>query len=103
MPSCGPSAARILGSLFQPMISICCGLLNWLRLQNNTTKIGREFSARPCSTASLHRGELPLIKQAMPKKMAVSLCVSYDPQGLIGTMLIELTGDPLTNFELTAR
>jgi hypothetical protein len=39
----------------------------------------------------------------MPKKMAVSLCVSYDPQGLIGTMLIELAGDPLTNFELMAR
>jgi hypothetical protein len=75
-----------------------------MRLQDNAAKIGGEFSVSwPARLALRHRGELPLIEQAMPKKMAVSLCVSYDPQGLIGTMLIELAGDPLTTFELMAR
>jgi hypothetical protein len=48
--------------------------------------------------AALHRGELPLAEWA-----TLSLCICHDPQGRIGTMLIELAGEPLTTFELIAR
>jgi hypothetical protein len=65
-----PAGHPLLGYwVFQPMISISCGLLKRLRLQNNTTKIGREFPCGLALQAPLHRGELPLIKQAMPQKM----------------------------------
>jgi len=76
----------------------------WIGRACKTTRQGLPaiFVSWHARLAALHRGELPLAEWATPK-IAISLCICHDPQGLIGTMLIELAGDPLTTFELTAR
>jgi hypothetical protein len=62
----------------------------------------------PCGIAAICRSSSMLatiraLARAPQDETGYLLRGAYDPRGLIGTVLIELAGDPLTTFELMAR